>query len=118
MRKKAVIVDDEEQMLGLMTIILKAMHFEVFAFSNPQSAMKKMNDSDVKINLLITDFSMPEMNRVELIEGFRKIYPEIRVLCVSGAYKNDVLLEQYDDFLEKPFSVKDFKEVVKKALPS
>ena len=58
--------------------------------------------------MLITDVVMPRMNGKEVAERLRSIYPEMRVLYVSG-YTADAIdqhgvLETGIQFLQKPFT--------------
>jgi FixJ family two-component response regulator len=63
---------------------------------------------------------MPEMNGRELAGRIRELYPEVRLLFMSG-YPADVIAEQgvLDrgvQFIQKPFSMKDIAEKVHAAL--
>jgi two-component system, cell cycle sensor histidine kinase and response regulator CckA len=74
------------------------------------------------IHLLITDVVMPKMKGPEVADRLRSIYPEIKVLYVSG-YTADMIdqhgvLETGIQFLQKPFAPLDLGNRVRELLDS
>ncbi len=65
---------------------------------------------------------MPEMNGAELARKIAGIYPEIRVVFMSGYSANIIsphgVLEKGTFFLQKPFIVEQLAEIVRTALAS
>ena len=51
---------------------------------NSSSAALKVLASDHRIDLLITDFSMPKMNGAELARAAREIRPQLPILIATG----------------------------------
>ena len=73
-----------------------------------------------KIDLLLTDVIMPQMNGKELADQLVAIHPEARVLYTSG-YTGDTIgrhgvLSQDTQFLPKPFSLPDLAYKVREVL--
>ncbi len=86
----------------------------------PTEAQRLAGAHAGKIDLLITDVIMPEMNGRELSDRLRALYPGMKILFMSG-YTADVILprgvlEEGVIFMQKPFTVKDVSVKVNQAL--
>ena len=96
--------------MNITRIMLEKLGYTVLvAASTPNNAMELAETHDGKIDLLITDIAMPEMNGREFAEQFNKRYPEIPVLYMSGSTANVIahhtVLDEGLHFIEKPFSM-------------
>lgn len=65
-----------------------------------------------KIDLLLTDVSLPGENGPELAAALRKSEPDLQVLFMSGLPEP----EEYGPFLRKPFSVADLLHCVQRSV--
>ena len=72
------------------------------------------------VNLVVSDIVMPEMGGFTLYRLLRDQYPETKVLLITGhplEEENQTLLEKGQaDWIQKPFSVSQFTQIVKKLL--
>lgn len=105
-----LLVEDELAILKLTIKVLEGLNYRAIAANSPNEALQIANDLNKKIDLLITDVIMPEMNGSELIEKLRETRPELRCMFMSG-YTSDIIgqhgvLEADVDFIEKPYTVK------------
>ena len=103
-----LVCEDEEDVLRVACQVLRAGGYTVLEAVNGKHALDVAADYDGKIDLLLSDVVMPEMNGKDLAEAMAGSYPEMRVLFVSG-YTGDVLGSEVSrsegkDFLQKPFS--------------
>ena len=72
---------------------------------------------EVKLDLVITDINMPEMDGVQLLENLRSQFPELKVLAVSGYLDADqVRTQPFDGFIEKPLALEPFQRLVEQTL--
>jgi PAS domain S-box-containing protein len=115
-----LVVEDEVTILELLQTMLDQLGYAVMTASSPQAALDLAKACDGRIHLLITDVIMPEMNGRELAGRIRELYPEVRLLFMSG-YPADVIAEQgvLDrgvQFIQKPFSMQDIAAKVREAL--
>lgn len=117
-----LIVEDEAAILSMAGKMLKTQNYTVLEASSPKLALELAEEHRGEIDLLITDVVMPEMNGRDLAEEFLALYPEIKVLFMSG-YTADVIahrgvLDVGVNFLQKPFARGDLAVKVRDALAS
>jgi two-component system cell cycle sensor histidine kinase/response regulator CckA len=103
-----LIVEDEEEIITLAKIALERYGYKVLSAQSPSDALAICEKYGDKIDLLITDVILPEMNGKELKERIEVKYPGIKVLFMSG-YPADIVahrgvLEEGVEFLPKPFT--------------
>ena len=79
-----------------------------------------MEENAGKVDLLITDVVMPEMNGRELADCLIARYPDIKILFMSGYTSNVIfhrgVLDDDVNFIPKPFSKRDLALKVQIAL--
>jgi two-component system cell cycle sensor histidine kinase/response regulator CckA len=106
---EVILLVEDESLLRMATAEqLKNSGYEVIEAESGQQALQLATDSKEHIDLLLTDFLMPEMNGTQLAEQLRSSRPGLKVLFVSG-YDSEVINGhgfKYDAtiFLEKPFT--------------
>jgi len=117
-----LIVEDEPSVLAITETMLMQQGYNVVTAATPSEALKKASSGDHNFDLLLTDVIMPEMNGAELARKIAGIYPEIRVVFMSGYSANIIsphgVLEKGTFFLQKPFIVEQLAEIVRTALAS
>jgi CheY-like chemotaxis protein len=115
-----LVVEDEPALLALDKTMLEKLGYRVLTAGTPSEAFKLAEEHINEINLLITDVIMPEMNGQKLAQQLQSLYPDIKVLFISG-YSSDVINHQGDpdkdlNFIQKPFFLKDLAAKVRDAL--
>jgi len=113
------VVDDEPMLLELATVILEPEGYKVQAFRDPELALKTFGTTKNRPALLITDYAMHTMNGMQLVEAFRRIEPEQKILLVSGTVAEDIFRDSAakpDKFLAKPYQAVDLTNLVKELL--
>ena len=117
-----LIVEDEPSVLAITETMLMQQGYNVVTAATPSEALKKASSGDHNFDLLLTDVIMPEMNGAELARKIAGIYPEIKVVFMSGYSANIIsphgVLEKGTFFLQKPFIVEQLAEIVRTALAS
>ena len=104
-----LLAEDEPGVLEVATKLLSEQGYRVLRASNGVEALgMAWMHAPEKIDLLLTDVVMPQMNGKELADQLEAIHPETRVLYTSG-YTDEVIghhgvLEDGTRFLQKPFS--------------
>ncbi|MEW6079982.1 MAG: response regulator [Thermodesulfobacteriota bacterium] len=115
-----LVVEDEIAVLKLTRKMLTGLGYEVLTAATPLAALTLAREHQKRIDLLMTDVVMPQMNGRTLAEHLRNLYPAIRILFMSG-YTADVIsrrgvLDEGVQFIQKPFSKKDLAMKVREAL--
>ncbi|HCF96704.1 MAG TPA: histidine kinase [Verrucomicrobia bacterium] len=115
-----LLVEDDKAILSLAGHFLERLGYKVLMADRPRHALHLVEGHVGGIDLLVTDVIMPEMSGRELYDRISGQNPSLKVLFMSG-YTADViterdLLEDHMNFLQKPFSFKDFAIHVSKAL--
>lgn len=111
-----LLVEDDPFILKILGTLLTTSGLHVCSAPDAESALEIAEQHHGKIALLVTDIVLPNMNGVELSERLVSRFPNIKTLYMSGYPLN--VLPQNDNmsegvnFIEKPFSITDFKEIV------
>ncbi len=85
---RVLIVDDEPTDLLLLTKIVEASGHEVYVARDGEQAFKTYLKESIE--LVITDLSMPGVGGLEFIEALRGLYPESRIIAVSGKSQTEL----------------------------
>ena len=115
-----LIVEDESTVRKMGKIMLERSGYRVLTAASPSETFSVVENHAGEIDLLITDVVMPEMNGRELANQLQSLYPEIRVLFMSGYTANAIahhgVIDKGVNFIQKPFSHKDLASKVRKIL--
>jgi PAS domain S-box-containing protein len=98
-----MVVDDDPLVRELMGEQLRFAGYEVAAFCDGAAALAGL-DAGLTPDLLLTDFSMPQMNGVDLARAVRQRRPRLPVLLLTGCASDAVDAVGDDEFplLRKP----------------
>ncbi len=115
-----LIVEDEEAILNLAVRMLKSLGYHVLSASRPSDAMRIAKEYSGHIDLLLTDVIMPEMNGRDLASRLLTVYPEIKLIFMSGYTANIITyegkLETDMHFIQKPFSIRQISAKLREIL--
>ncbi len=115
-----LLVEDELGILGIASSILESHGYQVLTANTPMQALQLVENFDGKLDLLITDVVMPEMNGKQLKDQLIKTNPNMKVIYMSGYTANVIahhgVLDAEIEFLQKPFSNKMLASKVREVL--
>lgn len=119
-RKTVMLVDDEPSLIRLGERRMKDLGYEVCGFTEPHVALEMFRERGANIDLVITDYSMPRMNGIELAREFHRQRPELPILLLTG-YVEDFPLSALEAsgirrVLMKPITVAALSDAVQGAL--
>ena len=119
-QESILVVEDDEGVRNFVSTALNDFGYTVHEAINGKKALEILNQNGMKIDLIITDLIMPEMNGKELALEVGKILPEIRVLFTSGYTEDHIVnsgsLDRGIYFLQKPYSIQTLAKKVREVL--
>ena len=118
-RKRILLVDDDADFRSMLTAALELAGYPVDTARNGKEARSIQRSAPADI--LITDIFMPESDGFEVIEAFRREFPQTRIIAISGGtrvMKTDYLATErligVDGALQKPFEVEALLDLLRK----
>jgi len=121
MKKRILIVDDEEQILKLFSRMLEKENHEIHTALSGREALNLMKT--ITFDLILLDLNMPEMNGTETLRGIREIDQHVPVYLVSAFHNefHDILKEMKSEgisfeILNKPIEKKQLVLAVESEL--
>lgn len=107
MRSRILLVDDERSVRDSLYTLLEGDGYEVLAAGNGQDGLTIFRQSIPPIELLVTDYNMPQMSGLQLARECSRLCGDLRVLYVSGCRPDKELQADLQTrnhgFLAKPF---------------
>lgn len=121
--RTALVVDDDDSIRHMITVILRRDGFKVEAVPNGRRALELVARG-LQFQLLVTDLLMPEMDGLELLRHLRQHRPDVAVIAMSGGGmlgQAELLLRTADQLgshaiVMKPFLIEDFRTAVQQTL--
>jgi CheY-like chemotaxis protein len=119
-RATIVLVEDDPRVCRVAHDALVGAGYDVHPFANGGEALRGLASINPAPELLISDVIMPGMNGRILAERVAALYPDIRVLFVSGYTENFIVdrgvLKAGIEFLAKPYSIDQLVRRVREVL--
>jgi len=121
-----LVVDDEPELVNLAKMTLEAGGYEVLTASNGREALELCINQKNRIDLLLTDINMPQMNGAELACYAGDLLPGLPVVFMTGGYTATPRLEMlvrhgpFSDcrIVRKPFTPAQLLEEVNHLIPA
>jgi two-component system cell cycle sensor histidine kinase/response regulator CckA len=115
-----LLVEDEEGLRALNARGLTSRGYTVLTAGNGVEALEELEKNDGKVDIVVSDVVMPEMDGPTMLKEMRKTHPDLKIIFVSG-YAEDAFQKNMPEgkppaFLPKPFTLKQLVEAVKETL--
>lgn len=114
-----LLVEDETVVREITSQVLMHAGYDVLESNGPREALRVASGHPGKIDLLLTDVVMPEMNGVELADRLQNLQPDLITILMSGYAECDVLQKIRSGsalHIQKPFSIDTLLARVAEAL--
>lgn len=115
-----ILIDDEPQIVDMMRQLLEHFGYEVIGLTDCHEAVEIFKKRCEDIDLIITDYAMPNMTGKELLEEFSKIrdgIPAIMCTGFSDIDNGDLDADKYiDEFITKPIDMNKISTKIRKVL--
>lgn len=119
LKRRVLIIDDEQILRTLMVEILCRSDFDTVAVENGVAALQLLRQ-DSEFSLIVSDVYMPEMDGAELLKELQRDFPHIPVLMTSVHSTSDVvkklITEEMIAYLPRPFTARQFVNAVNNAV--
>lgn len=113
-----LVIEDNDTMREGMVQILDKLDVQVFSVSNGQSGFELLKKNPVHI--VVTDYRLPKMNGIEILQKLKLKYPHIEVLVITAYGSIELAVEAIQkgaaDFITKPFSPEEFRLKIEKVI--
>ena len=112
MQQRVLIIDDEKHLRDMLALVLTTHGLEVTTCGNAAEAL--LQPMLHEFQYILTDHNMPGMNGLDLTRQLRRRLPYAVIIGMSGTDQSiDFLLAGANDFLHKPFEVRDLALMLK-----
>jgi len=115
-----LLVEDEDAVRMGSIRALTSRGYTVHEASSGVEALEVFQELNGKVDIVVSDVVMPEMDGPSLLRELRKVQPDIRFIFVSGyaedAFAKNLPADAQFGFLPKPFSLKQLATIVKEML--
>src|SRR6476620_8288368 len=116
MKKRILVVEDEEKLRRVIELQLMSAGFEVDKAASAEEGLKVVDRAD----LVLTDLKLPNMDGLQLLALIRRQNSQVPVVVMTAFGSIETAVEAMKsgatDFLLKPFSLDHLMQVVTKAL--
>ena len=114
---RILLIDDEPAQITSIKAFLKRRSYTVFSANSGREGLRILKNE--VIDLVFTDFRMPDMNGLEVIKAIKVFNPEIPVIVITAFSDTEeavmVMKEGAFDYLSKPVDLDELEILVKKS---
>lgn len=111
---RILFVDDDRDILVMVEQYLQMQQYDITTVDSGLKALDIVKDRD--IDIIFTDYKMPEFNGLELLAAVKQHKPEIEVIMVTGygSMESAIQAMKYGsyDYLQKPFKLDHLKLII------
>src|SRR6185369_5480550 len=112
-----LVVDDNESVLKVVVEILERERFRVLSAASGTAAIQLAEQTDERIDLLLSDVEMPGMSGPDLGEALKRARPNMHVMLMSGGTNGNLLVLNYGwAYIQKPFVAEKLVQMINDVL--
>lgn len=116
--EKILVVDDEESMRDVLSIMLERTGYAVSGVASGEEALERLNKEI--FDLVITDLRMAGVDGIEVLKAAKSASPETVVLVITAFASAESAVEAMKqgayDYLTKPFQIDEVQLIIRNAL--
>jgi len=119
-KERVLFVDDETALVDMGQRMLGSLGYEVFARTSSIEALEVFRSDPNKFDIVITDYTMPNMTGMELAKELILMCPDIPIIMCTG-FSEQMSEEKakslgIEEFLLKPVIMRDMAKAIRKVL--
>lgn len=111
-----LLVDDEEVLLALGSMMLEALGVKVLKACDGWEALQVFKEHQSEIRCVLLDLTMPHMDGAEAFSELRKINPDVKIVLASGFSEHEIenrfAGKNLSGVLQKPYSLDSLRKVL------
>lgn len=118
-----LVVDDDKEMVNLISDFLMASNYKVNSFSQATEAvrhLKELESKKVFVDLVISDINMPELSGIDLIRNLHRTQPNLPIILITAFGSVDSAVDAIRagafDYVVKPFQLAEIKVSIDRAM--
>jgi two-component system alkaline phosphatase synthesis response regulator PhoP len=122
-KPKILAIDDESNCLEIISFALTSRGYDVFTVTNGEAAVDFLLADEHKIDLILLDMMIPQINGLDTLEKIRKIETAHNIPVIfqtgSSCYMptgGDPVSNNIEYIIRKPYKRDDLLKIVKEAL--
>ena len=116
---KILLVDDDEMSLKSLDSFLSSEGYAVYSFIKASEAISSLKNNSYQI--ILTDYSMPEMSGLKLIQLLKQADPKIFTILYTGystkLFEQQVIIDSsVNYFIKKPLRIKELITIINNSI--
>ncbi|MDV3428941.1 MAG: response regulator [Bacillota bacterium] len=117
-----MVVDDELMITKTLNLLLKMkLKQNVITFNTPKDALESDMLTSNNVDVIVSDFIMPDMNGIEFLMNVKKISPETETILLTGYADKENAIRSINEvgvyyYLEKPWNNEELIKIISNAL--
>ena len=117
-----MVVDDEPMITKTLSLLLKMKTKQnIVTYNKPMQALNSDLLISKKVDVIVSDFIMPEMNGIEFLMKVKKIAPETVTILLTGYADKENAIRSINEvgiyyYLEKPWNNQELVKTINNAL--
>jgi len=115
--QRVLVVDDEESMRHVLSVILREAGYQVEAAADGEAAFKLVREQP--FDVIVSDVRMPKLDGLELLKRTHEVAPQTSFIVMSAYGSKDLSLQAMKQgaygYIEKPFKPDEVVLVLRKA---
>lgn len=114
-----MVVDDENDILTVLTNALRARGLNVVGYTDPVLALQHFEQGGDTFDAIVSDVRMPGLTGFQLARRVKEVHPKIKIILMSSIELSKPEIDKVlpsssvDGFLCKPFRLSDLVKLVK-----
>jgi CheY-like chemotaxis protein len=114
---KILVVDDDPTLLRMLTDTLTAIGYVATAAPDGIEALRLLQETEGRYDVMITDVKMPNMDGISLLKRVRRYFPDLAVVFITGVASDKMITEASPDgYLAKPFRISRLEQLIERTL--
>ncbi len=113
-----LIIDDEKSQRDILSGYLRKKNFQIYSASSGSEGIEIVNKN--LIDIVLSDYKMPDKTGIEILEEIKKINPEINFVIITayGTIENAVKAMRLgaDDYLAKPVDLDELDLIIERII--